>query len=519
LKIIKAYGRRFRLSPICEYRGKLMKNIFEVRNLTKVYPGVVAVDNVDVDVKKGTVHCIVGENGAGKSTFIKILTGASSRTSGQILFDGEDYQPRSVKDAMNAGMSMLYQELNTVDHLTVEQNLNLGKEKHKYGFVRTDESNTNALAILNDIDPTIDIKKPVASLRVAQKQIIEIVKAIATDAKVLFMDEPTASITEEETKKLFDIIKDLKNNKNVTIIYISHRLNEIFEIGDYVTVFRDGKIVDTKMLSEITSKAELIKMMIGKLVTEKYIPGNPDYSNKVLEVSNFNDSRLKNISFELHAGEILGFYGLVGAGKTEVAQALFGARKLCDGKVMVSGVSLNKIGPRNAIDSGIAMVPEERRTEGLFTSLTIRENVPAMNMSRVSKYGILSRKKEKEIAAEYVAKMRIGTQSEEKVVALLSGGNQQKVVISKCLSAGSKIVLLDEPTRGVDVGAKEEIHNIIRELARQGSAAIVFSSELPEIVSLCDRIFVMFDGEQKAEFKNGPGLDTDQILHVALGGE
>ena len=495
----------------------MLENIFQVKNLTKEYPGVVAVDDVSVDIKKGTVHCIVGENGAGKSTFIKILTGAESRTIGSIIYDGKEYNPRSVRDAMNNGMSMLYQELNIVEHLTVEQNLNLGKEKHRFGFVVPESGDKNAISILKEIDPSINIKSPVVNLSVAQKQIIEIVKAIATEAKVIVMDEPTAAITEEETKKLFEIIRDLKNKKEVTIIYISHRLAEIFEIGDYVTVFRDGKIVSTKAISDITEKKELVKMMIGKVVTETYIPGNIDYSKKLLEVSQLNDSKLKDVAFDLYKGEIVGFYGLIGSGKTEIAQSLFGIRKSLSGEVSLDGKIVSRPTPRDAIDSGISMVPEERRTQGLFTNLSIRENIPVMNIKKVSRFGLFSRKKEKDIAKAYIEQVRIITPSEEKLVAFLSGGNQQKVVISKCLCAGSKIVLLDEPTRGVDVGAKEEIHNIIRGLAKQGAGIIVFSSELPEIVSLCDRIFVMFNGILKASFKNGPELDTDSILHFALG--
>ncbi len=495
----------------------MLGNIFHVENLTKEYPGVVAVDDVSVDIKKGTVHCIVGENGAGKSTFIKILTGAESRTSGSIIYDGKEYNPRSVRDAMNNGMSMLYQELNIVEHLTVEQNLNLGKEKHRFGFVVTESGDKSAISILKEIDPSISIKSPVSNLSVAQKQIIEIVKAIATDAKVIVMDEPTAAITEEETKKLFEIIRALKNKKEVTIIYISHRLTEIFEIGDYVTVFRDGRIVSTKAIPDITEKTELVKMMIGKVVTETYIPGNIDYSKKLLEVSQLNDSKLKDVAFDLYKGEIIGFYGLIGSGKTEIAQSLFGIRKSLSGEVIIDGETVSRSTPRDAIDSGISMVPEERRTQGLFTNLSIRENIPVMNIKKVSRFGLFSRKKEKAIAKAYIEQVRIVTPSGEKLVAFLSGGNQQKVVISKCLCAESRIVLLDEPTRGVDVGAKEEIHNIIRDLAKQGAGIIVFSSELPEIVSLCDRIFVMFNGILQASFKNGPGLDTDSILHFALG--
>jgi ribose transport system ATP-binding protein len=495
----------------------MVDNILEIHNISKVFPGVVAVDNVSFNIKRGSIHCIVGENGAGKSTFIKILTGALSRSDGQIQYDGKEYNPRSVKDAMNSGMSILYQELNVVDYLTVEQNLSLGKEVHKFGFVRKDRENEKAVKILRQIDPSIHLKQQVANLSVAQKQIIEIVKAIATEAKIIIMDEPTASITEEETGKLFSILSDLKKN-NVTIIYISHRLDEIFKIGDEITVFRDGKVVATKPVSEILDKTELIKLMIGKVVSESYVPSKPNYEVKVLEARGLTDSKLQDISFALYAGEIVGFYGLVGAGKTEVAQALFGVTDTC-GEIIIEGNTKKIKNPRHAINCGISMVPEERRTQGLFTNLTIRDNIPVMNMEKVSWAGIRSKRKETEIAKSYVNKMKIATPSEEKVVALLSGGNQQKVVIAKCLCSGSKVVLLDEPTRGVDVGAKEEIHNIIRQLAGQGSGVIVFSSELSEILNLCDRIFIMFNGKLKAEFQNDVNIDSDKILYVALGGE
>jgi len=495
----------------------MSENILEVRNLTKNFPGVVALDNINLDIKKGVTHCIVGENGAGKSTFIKIITGALSKTEGSIIYSGQEYNPRSISEAMKNGMSTLYQELNVVEQLTVEQNLNLGKEKHILSFMKKSEQDLKAIEILKAIEPRIDIKQLVANLSTAQRQILEIARAIATDAKVIIMDEPTAAITEEETKKLFKVIENLKE-KNVTIIYISHRLSDIFEIGDYVSVFRDGKLIATKAISEISSSLELVKMMIGKIVTESYIPNEVNYNKKVLQVKELNDTKLKDISFDLFEGEIIGFYGLVGAGKTEIAKAIYGLR---DSKgAIIIGDRTRKINtPEKAIKSGIAMVPEERRTEGLFTELTVRDNIPVMNMQKVSRFGIRSKRKEALIARDFIKKLKIVTPSEEKKVALLSGGNQQKVVIAKCLNAESRILLLDEPTRGVDVGAKEEIHNLIRNLAKQKVSVIIFSSELQEILILCDRIFTMFNGSLKAVFKNGTEDISYKILHTALVGE
>lgn len=493
------------------------ENILEIRNLAKVFPGVNALDDVSFDIKRGTVHCIVGENGAGKSTFIKILTGALKKTGGHIFYEDRDYVPKSTKHAISNSMSILFQELNVVDQLTVEQNLSLGKEKSKFGLELKAFYDYKAVEILKEIDPGINTKSKLGDLSFAQKQIIEIAKAIATNAKIIIMDEPTAAITQEEVRKLFNIIKDLKKN-NVTIIYISHRLDEIFEIGDYVTVFRDGNQIATVPVSQISSKTELIKMMIGKVVKEKYIQGNGNYQKKLLEVKGLTDKKLRNVDFDLYEGEIIGFYGLIGAGKTEIAKAIFGARKV-KGTIRMNGREITIRSPKDAVKNGISLVPEERRTEGLFSILTIRENISVMDLDKISSKGILSIGSERKLGEKFIKMMKIATSGTEKIVALLSGGNQQKVVISKCLNADSKIILLDEPTRGIDIGAKEEIHNLIRDLTKRGVSIIIFSSELPEIMSLCDRILIMFDGTLKAEFKNCSDDISDKILHLALGGE
>jgi ABC-type sugar transport system ATPase subunit len=501
----------------------MKETLLEIKDLSKHYPGVDALKNISFDIMKNSVHCIVGENGAGKSTFIKILTGAETRSSGTILYNGTEFIPRHTRDAMNAGMSVLFQELNVVDQLTVEQNLGLGKETRKLGFIQKDVASSGVYEILKSLDSTISLNEKVVNLSVAQKQVIEIAKAISSNSDVIIMDEPTAAISEDEVDRLFSIIDELKKN-NVTVIYISHRLSEIFRIGDYVTVFRDGRMIGTKSINELSycrdeveSCAELIKMMLGKVVVEHYVPSTIDKQTKVLELKNVSTEKLKNISFELYKGEILGFYGLIGSGKTEIAKAIYGMDPK-SGTVSITGNEADIEKPRDAIGLGIAMMPEERRTEGLFTKLSIRENIPLMNISAISKNGIFSKKKERKLARKYIEKVRIVARNEDQNVAKLSGGNQQKVVLSKCLNADSDILLMDEPTRGIDVGAKEEIHNLIRELSAAGKSIVVFSSELPEILNLCDRIILLYEGSIRETVINSDDIDSERIMHVVTGG-
>lgn len=490
--------------------------VLEIKNLTKDFPGVRAVNDVSFNIKRNTIHCLVGENGAGKSTLIKILTGAYIRTSGTIYLNGKEYVARNPKEARQKGISTLFQELNVVDQLTVEENLTLGMEDTFFGFLKKSKKIKKMIEVLKSIEPSIDPKQKVSKLSVAKKQIVEIAKAVASEADIIIMDEPTAAITESEVQRLFKIIRGLKE-KNVTVIYISHRLDEIFEIGDYVTVMRDGKHIETKAVSEVKDRSELIKLMIGKAVRESYVPKEAQSNEKVLEVRNISNDKLKNISFNVKKGEIVGFYGLVGAGKTELARAIFGADKY-SGEVLLKGKKLGN-SPNKTIKAGIALVPEERRTQGLFTILTIRNNIPVMNMEKISKRGFLNTSKEKEVAVEYISKLNIVTSSPEKEVMKLSGGNQQKVVFSKCLFADADLLILDEPTRGVDVGAKSEIYSIIRQLSKEGKSIIFFSSELPEILNSCDRIFLLYDGKIKAEMKNGTDVNSENIIHIVTGGE
>jgi ribose transport system ATP-binding protein len=330
------------------------------------------------------------------------------------------------------------------------------------------------------------------------------------------MDEPTAAISESEIARLFTIIKALPE-QNVTVIYISHRLDEIFELGDYVTVLRDGKHIETKPVKEIQDRSELIQMMIGKTVFEQYTPKEVDCLDKILEVKNLTNHRLNNISFDIHEGEIAGFYGLVGAGKTELARAIYGADHY-EGEIVFKGKQL-KPAPDKAIAAGIALVPEERRSQGLFTILTIRSNVPVMNMKKISRFGFINDALERNVSNVYVDKLKISTNSIEKETAKLSGGNQQKVVLSKCLFADADLLMLDEPTRGIDVGAKSEIYNIIRQLSQDGKTIIIFSSELPEVMNICDSIYLLYDGSLKSKMRNSCDIDSESILHIVTGGD
>ena len=501
------------------------ETVIEVRGLTKSFPGVLALSDVSFDIKRNTVHCIVGENGAGKSTFIKILTGAFERTAGEVLMDGKPFGPRSVREAMTRGISVLYQELNVVNDLTVEENLTLGKENHRAGFIRKSKDMGRVVEILKGLDASIRLHMSVGDLSVAQKQVIEIAKVVSTESPVLIMDEPTAALSEDEVRRLFSVIRQLKAD-GMTIIYISHKLAEVFEIGDYVSVFRDGQMVGTRAVGEISIACrdvpeaclELVKMMLGKVVVESYVPSRTDRSVKLLEVRKVSNKKLHDVHFDLFKGEILGFYGLVGAGKTEVARALYGIDEY-QGEILINGKPARVRSVRGALSAGFSMVPEERRADGIFAALSIRANIPMMRMASILQGGLISTAREKRLADLYIAKMSVVARDRDQKVAFLSGGNQQKVVISKCLNREGNILLMDEPTRGVDVGAKHEIHDIIRGLANEGKGIIVFSSELPEILHLCDRIVLMHDGKVKEIVKNGEAVDSNHIMAVIAGGK
>jgi len=490
--------------------------VLSIHGLTKDFPGVRAIDDVSLSIESGTIHCLVGENGAGKSTLIKMLTGALLPTSGTMRLNGSEYKPNNLQDAREGGIATLFQELHVVDELTVSENLTLGMERSRFGFLIKSDLDDRVIRTLKAIEPSIDPSARVSSLSVAQKQIIEIARAASSGANVIIMDEPTAALSEREVERLFGVIRRLRKEA-VTVIFISHKLDEILQLGETVTVLRDGKHIATKLLKDIAGRSELIEMMIGRSVFQSYTPSTTVRKEAVLTAKGLTNKLLKDVSFHINRGEIVGFYGLVGAGKTEIARALFGADEV-SGSILFKDRELGR-SPKDTIAAGIALVPEERRTQGLFTELTIRKNIPVMNLHRMSDRGIFRSLDEQTAAVDYVNQLSIATDSIDKHVKKLSGGNQQKVVLAKCLFSQADLLLLDEPTRGVDVGAKTEIYDIIRSLAGEGKSVAVFSSELEEVLGICDRIFLLYSGSLKSEIINNADVDVSHILNIVTGGE
>ncbi len=488
-----------------------------VHGLTRDFSGVRAVDQVTFSIGRNTVHCLVGENGAGKSTLVKMLTGALQPTSGTMSVGGVPFQPADPRAARAGGIATLFQELHVVDQLTILENLTLGMERTRFGFLTRSGLDARVVETLAALDPSIDPSARVGTLSVAQKQIVEIARAASSGASVIIMDEPTAALSEREVERLFGVIRRLRES-DVTVVYISHKLDEVFELGDAVTVLRDGRHIATKPLAEVAGRAELIELMIGRTVFHGYRPRATANAPMALVAEHLTTHLLGDVSFDIRRGEVVGFYGLMGAGKTEIARALFGADRLTGGSITFDGHPIRPT-PRAAIAAGISLVPEERRTQGLFARLTIRQNIPVMNLRRLASRGIIHSADERSVATGYVEKLRIATDSIDKSVAKLSGGNQQKVVLAKCLFANAALLLLDEPTRGVDVGAKAEIYDIIRGLAVSGTSVAVFSSELEEVLGICDRIFLLFAGSLVATVRNGPDVDPAWIMHVVTGGE
>ena len=490
--------------------------VLSIHGLTKDFPGVRAVDDVSLSIESSTIHCLVGENGAGKSTLIKMLTGALLPTSGTMRLNGSEYKPNNLQDAREGGIATLFQELHVVDELTVSENLTLGMERSRFGFLIKSDLDDRVIRTLKAIEPSIDPSARVSSLSVAQKQIIEIARAASSGANVIIMDEPTAALSEREVERLFGVIRRLRKEA-VTVIFISHKLDEILQLGETVTVLRDGKHIATKLLKDIAGRSALIEMMIGRSVFQSYTPSTTVRKEAVLTAKGLTNKLLKDVSFHINRGEIVGFYGLVGAGKTEIARALFGADEV-SGSILFKGQKIGR-SPKDTIASGIALVPEERRTQGLFTEFTIRKNIPVMNLHRMSDRGIFRSLDEQTAAVDYVNQLSIATDSIDKHVKKLSGGNQQKVVLAKCLFSQADLLLLDEPTRGVDVGAKTEIYDIIRSLAGEGKSVAVFSSELEEVLGICDRIFLLYSGSLKSEIINNADVDVSHILNIVTGGE
>jgi ribose transport system ATP-binding protein len=474
----------------------------------------VALDDVSLDVEEGELMAICGENGAGKSTLLKILAGAISKTSGTISFQGKKVDINNPHDAKRFGISIIYQELNLNPNLNIAENILLGQEPAKGGFINRKDMYEKAGQICNQLNIHYDLRTKVGRLSIAQMQMVEIAKAISWNARLLIMDEPTASLTTVEIDALFNTIKVLKA-QGVTIIYISHRLEEVFQIADRVTVFRDGKLIKTVGIGEI-DKFGLVKMMVGREIgTVKHVYS--EHGDLVLEVKNLTvGDRVKDVSFQAYKNEILGFSGLVGAGRTELMRAIFGADKADSGEIWLYGKKVRIKNIRSAIKNGIALMPEDRKSAGLVLLLDICKNITLTNIGSVIRALFISRKIESRVAGDYVKKLSIKTPSVYQQAKNLSGGNQQKVVLAKWLFAKPRVLIFDEPTRGIDIGAKAEIYELMKNLVADGICVIVISSELPEILQICDRIIVMHEGRMTAEIM-GSEATQEGILSYSTG--
>lgn len=492
-----------------------MANILEVKNITKRYPGVVALDNVSFSVEKGEVLALIGENGAGKSTMIKIIAGAITPDSGTIIIDGKPYDRLTPIMAKEAGIGVVYQELNLVPSLSVMENIFLGDQVGESRIMPDfKEMKRRSEQILEDLGVKIDVRTQVHMLSTAQMQIVEIAKAVVKNCKVLIMDEPSASIPIAEVENMFKIIRILKE-KGVSIIYISHRLEELFEICDHVTVLRDGKFVVTKNVKDITKK-DLIKYMIGRELTEKFPERKVRIGEPVLQVRNLTGNGDFNISFDLHKGEILGLAGLVGAGRTELAKMLCGDVKPDSGEIIIKGKPMKSDSAADGVEMGIGLIPEDRKLEGAFLQYTIAWNIPIMSLKKISRFGVINFKKADQLTQHYVKTLDIKTPSVLQNVENLSGGNQQKVVVAKVLAADNDILIFDEPTRGIDVGAKQEIYKLMNRFVEEGKSILMISSEMEELLGMSDRILVLHEGKISGELLK-EDFSQDKVLELASG--
>ncbi len=496
----------------------MAETIFRAEKVTKEFPGVKALDEVSFELKKGEVHILLGENGAGKSTFIKLLSGVFPKDGGVFEINGEEVEIGSVHHAQKLGVTTIYQEMNLIPELTVAENIFLGREpkKGKLGIqIDTEEIEKRSRELLGSLALDIPPEYPVNELSVPQQQLVEVAKALSLEAKIIIFDEPTATLAEKETKALFRIIRLLKE-RGLGIIYISHRLEEVWQIGDRVTVLRDGGYVDTVKVAE-TDIDELIKMMVGRELGEQFPRTYREAGEVVLKLEGVGcGTKVHDIDMELRAGEIVGLAGLVGSGRTELAQTIFGIEKADRGSLELNGEKVEIENPTKATDLGLAFLTEDRKQLGLFQILTVKENILHAAMKRVFPRGIIKADVEKRIAGEYVEKLTIKTPTIRRLVKYLSGGNQQKVVLAKWLATEAKVFILDEPTRGIDVGAKQEIHRLMDDLVNEGYPILMISSELPEILGMSDRIYVMHEGTIRAEYGREEATQ-EKILHSAMG--
>lgn len=483
--------------------------ILTLKNITKEFPGVKALDDVTINIECGTIHGLVGENGAGKSTLIKVLAGIYQPNKGEIILDGKPCRFNSPIEARRAGISVVHQEIKLAEPLSVAENMFLGNVQLKNGLVDWKGMRRRAREIVEDLGMDIDINAQVSSLTVAKKQIVEIMHAINNNSRILIMDEPSAVLTDRELEVMFRIVKQLRD-KGITIIYISHRLDEIFGLCSNVSVLRDGRHIDTIPVASVDRQG-LINMMVGREMGQEYPKEVGNVGGTILEVKNLSRGILQDISFEVKSGEVFGISGLVGAGRTELARAILGIDKPESGEVYVRGKKVHYRTFADAIRDGLGLIPEDRKLQGLVQIMSVKRNTTLVNMKRVLRAGVISSSLEEKLSKEYADKLHVVTPSMETEVQYLSGGNQQKVVIAKWLFQNSEILFLDEPTRGIDVGAKAEIYRLINRMAKEGKTIIMISSEMPELLGMCDRIMVMHEGHKMGEL-NAAEATQEKIM-------
>lgn len=489
----------------------------EMRGITKQFPGVLAVDHVDLEVGAGEVLALVGENGAGKSTLMKILSGAYVADEGDILLDGKKLEIKSPMDAIEQGITIIYQELNTCETLSIAENIFVGNLPEKGKLFKTidrKEAYQRSARLLDSLNLHYDPETLVSKLSIAEKQIIEIAKALSRNTRVLVMDEPTAALNEKEVEMLFDIVRRVQA-MGTAIIFISHRLDEIFEVADHVQIMRDGRKVffgETRSID----KPGIIRHMVGRDVTEGRLRQNAAFGDTVITIEGLTTSEVSDISFDARAGEIVGLFGLMGCGRTNIVKAIFGATPMASGSVKVNGKVLHIKSPADAKRAGIAYIPNDRKLEGLMLNQSIKQNICIAVLDAVKDKLQISKKREEQIAKTWVDRINIKTTDINKDVNSLSGGNQQKVVMGKWLATAPKVMILNEPTRGVDVGAKREIYNIILELCNEGMAVIMISSDLPEMLSLADRVVVIHEGRMAGEV-TGEDITQHNLMTKAVG--
>ncbi len=490
------------------------ETIVSMEHISKSFPGVKALDDVRFDLRSGEVMALLGENGAGKSTLMKILSGVYTRDGGSMEIFGKEYGDLNPKLAQEVGVAIIHQELNMCRHLSVAENMYLGREKTRGVMLSNSEMEAEARAILDELNIGLEPQQVVGELPVSKQQMVEIAKALSTNARILIMDEPTSALTAKEIQDLFRIIKDLKA-KGCGIVYISHRLEELQHIVDRVTIMRDGQYITSMNFQDVTMD-EMIAHMVGREIKEKFPRVSCEKGKKVLEVKHLNAGPMvRDVSFDLYEGEIVGFAGLMGAGRTETTRAIFGVDPKTGGEIILDGKEIKIHKPEDAIRAGIVLAPEDRKKDGLCTKLSIRHNIALPNLDLIcNKLGVVSSAREKEMCSRVVKDLKVKTPNVEVSAGNLSGGNQQKIVVGKWLARDSRVVIFDEPTRGIDVAAKVEIYNLMNDLKKQGIAVMFVSSEMPEVMGIADRIIVMCDGRITGEI-SAEEATQNQILTYA----